>query len=486
MDATRNPFDNQDSPGKDSNAGAEPSSATGIFSTKPAPPPPTEVDAKLPALFGQRPSASPAASPYPTQPAPDPAASDSPGPGEFTRMLRALTNPEPETPAVRAPAPRPSDDLKRSFSPVSFASTPASGPPTVIEKPRPSIPPARSIPSYPEPAPTPAQPGAFTQMFSQMGPTPPTPKASSAAPPFTPQAPTPPASSGQGEFTKIFMGGTGQNEMPQQAPPQEEQPTQLGTFDRLFAGAPARPAPAAEPPRSYKPEPPAESSFHFNQPPPRAPEPSIPAQGGFTQLLRALNQEQAPKPSAPPLAPLPPAPAPAPVPTSGGFTQLLQALSATPATPPPQAPPAYPAPVAPPAAPPMVPSPMAIPPSMPPAPAPPPSSGPGEFTRIISGSALREMQGQGAPPPMPAAAPPAARPAWTPPVAPPPPAPPPAPTYAPPAFAFPPAPAPPPVAAAAPAPPPTMMQKYLPLILIVNVFLMLVIVLILIFVLKHK
>ena len=62
-----------------------------------------------------------------------------------------------------------------------------------------------------------------------------------------------------------------------------------------------------------------------------------------------------------------------------------------------------------------------------------------------------------------------------------------APPFAPPAFAFPipPTPTPPPPPAA-PQPPANPLQKYMPLILVLNVFLMLAIVLILVFVLHHK
>ncbi len=223
---------------------------------------------------------------------------------------------------------------------------------------------------------------------------------------------------------------------------------------------------------------PPPNTFQFSSPA-RPQEGMPPAQGGFTQLLQALNKEEPAKPAEPLMAPPPLQPAPA-VPAAGGFTQLLQTLSAEPA--PKQA-------GAPPVMPPVQPAPAA----------PSSSGGPGEFTRIISGSQLRDLQAQNAPaapaqaarpgaPPMqfpqaPALPPapsipqmPAAHGAAAPPAA--------MPHFQPPAFQFPPAPAPPP--APPPAPAPSKLQQYLPLILILNIFVLLVIVLILIFVLRHK
>jgi hypothetical protein len=131
-----------------------------------------------------------------------------------------------------------------------------------------------------------------------------------------------------------------------------------------------------------------------------------------------------------------------------------------------------------------------------------PSSGPGEFTRIISGSMLREAQGQnpvpGSPPVMPPAQSGGGQPGFQ---MPPSPAFPKLPTAAPPLpqmhagggaapqmphlqpppFAFPPAPAPP----AAQPPAQSKLQQYLPLILVVNVFVLIVVILIVIFVLRH-
>jgi len=94
-----------------------------------------------------------------------------------------------------------------------------------------------------------------------------------------------------------------------------------------------------------------------------------PAQGAFTQLFHRLDQESASphltsadtderlhsSPTAPP--------------RGGGFTQLLRTLSAETEAPPPASP-----------------TPVSF--------VPPLASGPGEFTRIISGSMLREAQGR--------------------------------------------------------------------------------------------
>jgi len=247
-----------------------------------------------------------------------------------------------------------------------------------------------------------------------------------------------------------------------------------------------------DPLNSLKSEPPPVSSFQFSSTPSRPAEPMPPAQGGFTQLLHALNQEEpATRADEPFIAPQPPPPM-APAPAAGGFTQLLRTLSADP----------VPQPVAqPPLAPPM--TPLTMPPIQQPASSPSMSGGPGEFTRVISGSQFREMQTQGpaaqGPPVLPQQ--PAARPGLPPMQFPPTPAfpqapampqmpaahggaaPPAMPHFQPPAFQFPPAPAPP----AAPQPPaPGKLQQYLPLILILNIFVLLVIVLILIFVLRHR
>src|SRR5581483_2788329 len=78
----------------------------------------------------------------------------------------------------------------------------------------------------------------------------------------------------------------------------------------------------------------------------------------------------------------PPASAPTAAP-GGGFTQLFRTLADEPA----------------PAAQPPIPA------APPPGASVPAASGPGEYTRVISGSALRELQGT-APPPPPSAPPP--------------------------------------------------------------------------------
>jgi hypothetical protein len=255
------------------------------------------------------------------------------------------------------------------------------------------------------------------------------------------------------------------------AAPDPAFPTQLaqksdpGSFTQMFS----KPAGGTPAPRAFQTPPQQQNDFWTGaNPPPAAPAGPSP-QGGFTQLFQSLNDE-GPAPYKPSEAPFSPAPAPAPQATAapgGGFTQLFRTLNADPA---PQA---------------RAPIPAAPVPSTP-APA---ASGPGEYTRVISGSALRELQSAAqAPPPAPAAptpmtAPPAmfARPAM--PAAPPMamPSAPAAPPMAPQAFSFPPAAPPAPPAAPAPG----GLQKHLPLILLVNVFLLVAIVLILFFVLRH-
>jgi hypothetical protein len=230
------------------------------------------------------------------------------------------------------------------------------------------------------------------------------------------------------------------------------------------------------------PQPPA--NFYGTTPAPQ--ESAVPAQGGFTQLFQALGKENAPSREPEPFAPFPPQPSSAAPPAAGGFTQLLQTLNAGPA-----APQAIPAPV----------TTSQTPQPLSPMPA---SSGPGEFTRIISGSMLREAQGGTTPsssPVMPPAStvPPGGGPtAFQVPKIPQAIQPqmphipqtsmhggggaaPQVPHFQPSAFPF-----PQPPAAPAPQPPaPGKLQQYLPLLLVLNIFVLLVVVLIVVFVLRH-
>lgn len=504
MGEFRNPFDRPESPGTDEPAAQQPASATGVFGKPAAPanrPPQEDVlaslarEKNLPVTgSGERTAASPA------PPALEPP--NSGAPGEFTRMLQTFKSP----PSASAPGSKPAQDLASIFKQVSLEKPPerADIPPPA---PRPFAPSAQKAGEDTQPVASEAIPTSFTQMFST--PAAKAPQTQPTAPPAT----LPSAAQNQpGEFTRLFQSVQTQGDTASRSPaapapaspelsrtsepasstepgaftqmfskpavpPQIAQRDEPGSFTQMFSQPAVRPMPQETPfpplrPESRtdtrpdpRPETRPERSFGFSPAPNVVSEPPLPAQGGFTQLFRALSQEESA--SAKQSDPLPPLAPPAAAPSAqGGFTQLLQSLSPQPSS-----------------------SPAAPPPMQPlrPAAPPPVSSGPGEFTRVISGSAFRE--GQGAPPMPPAAAPVSApggesmagRPAFP---AAMPPIPSAAPHIAPPAFAFPPAatpqPAPPPA-----APPQTSLQKYLPLILLVNVFLLLVIVLILVFVLRH-
>jgi hypothetical protein len=203
------------------------------------------------------------------------------------------------------------------------------------------------------------------------------------------------------------------------------------------------------------------------------------AQGEFTRLFQRLDHEEpasARSASAHMEERLSTAPSSSPL--GGGFTQLLRTLSAEA---------------------------EAEVPAFPQAPAPllpQPSNGPGEFTRIISGSMLREAQGRTGRPEAGAAARPeeaqtpapqiavsAAPPAAVPSMAPAMPAAPPAFMFAPQQVVAPPPPPipamPPPQITPPPAPPANKLQQYIPLLLIANLFLMLLVLILVAFVLLH-
>ena len=435
---------------------------------------------------------------------PPPSPAPVPKPGEFTQLLQTLTASaqNPERPVAPPPATTP------------IAATPVAAPPA-------SAPPAPAAGPGSGPV---SGPGAFTQLFSSVSPpasstlgagleptaqipiySPPSP----APQPQTKPEPSVRGQTGPGDFTRMFQSVTSPDEAPPKPspgtpafstsqwatpqPPASSPSSGPGAFTQMFAPKPLETTPAEDPLKSLRPEPvsapmhaPSSGTFSFQTPPPRPLEPAPVAQGGFTQLLHALNKEepaaQHPEPFMPPSPPAPAAPASG----MGGFTQLLRTLSAEPASPP-------------------VVQPAPMPPIQP-APAPPPVSGaPGEFTRVISSSQMREMQGQSitpGPPVLPPqsaasrpplqfpsapafpAAPPMPQmqtpqmPVAHPPAAAPVPA---MPHFQPPAFQFPPAPAPP----APPPPAPSKLQQYLPLILVLNIFVLLVIVVILVFVLRH-
>ena len=371
-----------------------------------------------------------------------------PNPGEFTRIFTQLPTPQPKPP-----------------------SPPVAAAPPLQVQPAPAAPAVAAA----------QQPGEFTQFLQKMSSAEKLDGGSAAgagvAPggwpaglPVESSAPLreAPKSSEPGSFTQLFQAvskGGAAALPPAPAPVEAAAPAAgPGAFTQMFQSIstkpePLRPAPLQESPKS-------------------APV----SQGGVTQLFDSLASSapghQAPAPPLEKPFTLPSAPISQPMPASGGeFTRLMRTLSdppaATPATPPPMAP--------------AMPLPQSLPQAAPMSQA-QSQAGPGEFTRIISGSALREA-GVGAafPPLAPSSAPPPARVAA--PAALPqlphlkPPAMPHAPA-APAGFGLPQAFAPPPAPAPAPAPQ-SKLQQYLPLIVVLNVAVLLIVVLILIFALRH-
>ncbi|HVW78746.1 MAG TPA: hypothetical protein VHB45_14130 [Alloacidobacterium sp.] len=360
-------------------------------------------------------------------------------PGEFTQLLKTLSTPvvQGETPSAPPdPAASQPGAFTQMFQAITAQDESASS----------------SVPKSSEPA-APPQPGAFTQMFQTIS--------KSEAEKVSPEE-SQPAAEG---FTQIFQSLSSK----QSPSPQSAQPANVpGSFTQMFAQANAQGSPQSNPLASLKSELSPSSDFSFT--PPAQPS-SIPAQGGFTKLFEALDSSKSAPKEPPPLTP--PSPQPVIPPAVGGFTQLLRTLNAD-----------------------QVSQSQVVPPSIPSAQSASvtqPLNGPGEFTRVISGSMLREAQGQSA---MPIMSTPSQAPSGQPAFQIPPPsqfpkpspmpqmhggaggAAPQMPHLQPPPFTFPPAPAP-------QAPPASKLQQYLPLILVVNVFVLIVIVLIVIFALRH-
>ncbi len=205
-------------------------------------------------------------------------------------------------------------------------------------------------------------PDAFTSFGIRHVPAPTLSGARGATPvtPPPPAATAPPAQSAPGEFTRLFQPSAPPQPIgdaaPLPPPPTQARPPAAtappaqsapGEFTRLFQ-------PSAPPP----PQPPTQA-----RPPAATAPPAQSAPGEFTRLF----QPSAPPPPLPPThAPLPPPAAPPAQAGAGEFTQffqspLSQARASEPVFPPP------------PAGAPQKPSPPAV----------PPSSTPGEFTRIF-------------------------------------------------------------------------------------------------------
>jgi hypothetical protein len=378
-----------------------------------------------------------------------------------------------------------------------------------------------SASSVPSPAPASSQPGEFTQMFQAMDARS-TPAASTpvAPPAFSaPVAPKPePASPAPGEFTRIFVSTSAP---PKEQPAREQVkpiaeaapivpppagPSKLkgfstpgisdsasaeGSFTQFFKATPTAPPPAPPSVQAYTPPPvapfqppsakewPREPDFGASTKPQFDSGPT-PASGSATGLLSSLSSPGAavpsrtPEPAAYRPDPIPSyTPAPPPPETSaadtGGVTKLIQRLSQVQKEAPPE--PVYQAPP-------------------PPAPQPSASSGPGEFTRMISGAAAKAaVSGMPPPaaaapplPPMPAVAMPAiTMPAFHAPAA----APAAAPKFEAPKFEPPKVEAPKlaPLALAAPK---GKLEAMVPILLVVNTFLLIVILLVVVFAMKGK
>ncbi len=435
----------------------------------------------------------PAEQVLPTPPTASHAPAPGSGPGEFTQMFQALNRPNPEPVAPQASAPAMAQPLAAAPSASSVPSTQGPGEftrifvagaviehgnKTLVETPQ-FTPPAASTPS-PASTPAPAAPaspvpassappavergflrrgfrirrrlrGSFTQFFKAQ---PPSPSAHVAPPVQHVSAPPPPRPVAEKPWQPEFS-----------APPKAAEPAAGPSVEPSSAtgmlssfAAPAQPASSA----------PSSSGFTASpyQAAPRAPEPA--------------PYRSEPMPPMPSYTPAPAPPEPSGM-EAGSVTKLIQRLSQVPREAPPEpthATAAFP-------------------------PAPPVSSGPGEFTRMISGDTVKAaLAGSPAAPPPPAAAPapppafampamPAAPKPAVPVMAPPPmPAMPAAPKAAAPA----PAPMPMPAMPTAPkvAPPPASalaapkgkLEAMVPILLVFNTFLLVVLLVVVIFAMK--
>ena len=281
-------------------------------------------------------------------------------PGEFTKLFQAISAGEPQRPAA-PPAP-----------PVVQHVVP---------------------PPEPKPAPAASSQGEFTRIFlkqSDPAPAQQTPRVT----PFVPPAPAAPADTPRASEPSRMKGFS--------SPGVSDSASAAGSFTQFFQAQPSAPSPAPAPrtpefeaPAPLPPKPPEEFKWPS--------EPSFDTSSGSaghgsspssaTGLLASLatpggySAEAKPQPAQPfpSFTPAPPPVAPSGS-QAGSVTRLIQQLSETVPTPPPLAPP---------------PSDMEL------AEAPPPavSTGPGEFTRMISGSAIKDATSAPAQPPAHSSAP---------------------------------------------------------------------------------
>jgi hypothetical protein len=340
----------------------------------------------------------PEAPPVPVEP---PRAAPASGGGGFTELLRATDLAGPDQVIPHAP-------------PASSWGAPLGGATTPVEEKKPgaftqmfqNLGSADASPAVNSsaPIPTESKPGAFTQMFASLGNAETSPAMSSSAPR--------PAEGEPGSFTQLFGGvGSAESIAPAQAPieTRESSGSGPGSFTRMLSIEPPSVPSAA----TYREEPPplpgrmdyaqtpskpdanaagpagqlSGDPFAREVPESLPPMESAPATGsvGITRLLQILDE---PAQATAPMTPSPPAAPPAAA-GPGLWTQTFEALAKPGAAA--AAPPAAPS-WAPPAAPAPPPVSQFAPQAAPAASA---ASGPSEFTRILDASKLREMAMRG-------------------------------------------------------------------------------------------
>src|ERR1700733_374704 len=473
MDNSKFPFDEKKLDAGAGPAESEAGSVTGMFSTpareeKSA----TSTDDPLAELL--KPKTTPPATPIPTKPVvavagkPVVVGGGKNQPGEVTRMLLR----ESQTPLAGAPAFVPPPALvsttpSQEPSPGEFTRIFTQLP---IPKPLPAAPPIQAQQQTPSPGAPASRPGEFTQVLQKMLAT----EKGVPASVGVEQANSPAAGLGAWPAvlpTEPFERETSKSDAP-------------GSFTQLFqAVSPGRAAEKLPPPAPVEAVAPPQAPGAFTQmfqaistntelprpAPVESPKPAAVSQGGLTHLFESLSSDGSPLQATPALRETPfplPSARPASQPLQVGYGEFTR-LMRTPSDPPPAAPSAPVAAPAPVFAPPMV--------------QPLPQQGAGEFTRIISGSALREAgvnSGAAFPPLAPSPGNAAVSlamqqlPHLKPPAVPHPPA-------TPAGFGLPQAFAPPPAPPAAPAPH-SKLQQYLPLMIVINIALLLIVVVILI------